>query len=471
MRRAFLQLMAAAPLGLWVGAEASEDEAARVQAIAQEAYVYGLPLVMNYAAMVSYVVDARSPQYKGGFNQLHHEARVYTPQDTAIVTPNSDTPYSLGWMDLRAEPQVLSVPAVDPQRYYSVMLCDSNTFNYGLFGSLTTGHQAGDYLVVGPHWQGQVPAGIRQVFRCGSALSLALVRTGLAGAQDMAAVQALQQGYRLRPLSAYLGRPAPAPAPALDFLPISKDTVQRNFFAYLDFALRLAPPGPEEQGVRQRLASLGIGQAEPDQLGRFKALAARHPQALLQGVQAGVAQVNQAAANGGQRRNGWLYPSLAGGDRAYYNGDWLRRAALAKMGLYGLNASEALYPMARTLADGTPLDGSQQRYRLRFAAGALPPVKAFWSLTMYHGQSQLLVDNPLGRYLINAAMLPSLQRDADGAITLYIQKESPGAALESNWLPAPAGPIFLVMRLFGPEAALNAQTWSIPALQLAPQPT
>src|SRR6266851_9737299 len=122
------------------------------KAIAEEGFIYGLPIVMNYAVMYEYSVDKDSGQYKAPFNQIKNEANVFTYKDTAIVTPNSDTPYSFAWMDLREEPIVLSVPAVDPKRYYSVMLCDGNTYNYGYIGTRATGSEAGDYMVVGPEW-------------------------------------------------------------------------------------------------------------------------------------------------------------------------------------------------------------------------------------------------------------------------------------------------------------------------------
>ena len=133
--------------------------------IAEEGFIYGLPIVMNYAVMYEYSVDKNSGQYKAPFNQIHNEARVFTYKDTAVITPNSDTPYSILWLDLRAEPIVLSVPAVEKARYYSVMLCDGNTFNYGYIGSRATGSDSGDYLVVGPDWQGATPAGIKKVFQ------------------------------------------------------------------------------------------------------------------------------------------------------------------------------------------------------------------------------------------------------------------------------------------------------------------
>lgn len=133
---------------------------AEVRAIAEEGFVYGLPIVMNYAVQYSFTVDRSSRQYKAPFNQIHNEARVFTWEDTAVVTPNSDTPYSMVWLDLRAEPVVLSVPEVDPKRYYSVMLCDGNAFNYGYIGSRATGSKAGHYLVAGPGWKGETPPGI-----------------------------------------------------------------------------------------------------------------------------------------------------------------------------------------------------------------------------------------------------------------------------------------------------------------------
>jgi hypothetical protein len=146
---------------------------AETKAIAEEAFIYGLPIVMNYAVMYEYAVDRDSGQFKAPFNQIKNEARVFTYKDTAIITPNSDTPYSLLWMDLRAEPMVLSVPAVDKSRYYAVMLCDGNTFNYGYIGSRATGSDAGDYMVVGPDWKGGTPAGIKKVFRSSTQFSLA----------------------------------------------------------------------------------------------------------------------------------------------------------------------------------------------------------------------------------------------------------------------------------------------------------
>ena len=147
--------------------------------IAEEGFIYGLPIVMNYAVMYEYAVDKNSGQFKAPFNQISNEARVYTYKDTAVITPNSDTPYSIAWLDLRAEPIVLSVPTVEKDRYYSVMLCDGNTFNYGYIGSRATGSDAGDYMVVGPDWQGATPPGIKKVFRSSTQFSAVAYRTQL----------------------------------------------------------------------------------------------------------------------------------------------------------------------------------------------------------------------------------------------------------------------------------------------------
>ncbi len=160
-----------------------------VRQIAEEGFIYGLPIVMNYAVMYEYAVDRNSGQFKAPFNQIRNEPRVFTYKDTAVVTPNSDTPYSFLWMDLRAEPIVLSVPAVEKGRYYAVQLDDGNTFNYGYIGSRATGNEAGDYMVVGPDWKGETPPGIKKVFRSTTQFSLAGYRTQLFNPADMPNVE------------------------------------------------------------------------------------------------------------------------------------------------------------------------------------------------------------------------------------------------------------------------------------------
>src|SRR5258706_202714 len=177
-------------------AKAEWPNVLEAKAIAEEGFIYGLPIVMNYAVMYEYAVDKNSGQFKAPFNQIKNEARVYTYKDTAVITPNSDTPYSLLWLDLRAEPVVLSVPAVEKTRYYSVMLCDGNTFNYGYIGSRATRSQAGDYMGVGPNWQGATPPGIKKVFQSTTEFSAAAYGTQVFNAADMPNVEKAQAGTR-----------------------------------------------------------------------------------------------------------------------------------------------------------------------------------------------------------------------------------------------------------------------------------
>jgi hypothetical protein len=436
------------------------------KAIAEEGFIYGLPIVMNYAVMYEYSVDKNSGQFKAPFNQINNEARVFTYKDTAVITPNSDTPYSTAWMDLRAEPIVLSVPAVDRSRYYSVMLEDGNTFVYGYIGSRATGSDAGDYMVVGPDWNGSTPSGIKKVFRSTTQFSVAAYRTQLFNPEDMPNVVKVQAGYKVQPLSAYLKQPTTVAAAAIDFPKIDKEMVKTNFFEYLDFALQFAPAGPEEKEIRAKLARIGVGAGKTF---NFKDLPIAHKLEIGLGMKEGEAKIEKYLASELKTVNGWAISSYFG-DRAFFNGNWLVRAAGAKAGIYGNIAEEATYPLTKTLADGEKLDGSKHNYTLTFPAGELPPVNAFWSVTMYDGKSQLLIENPINRYLINAPMLPDMKKNADGSVTLYIQNKSPGAEKESNWLPAPNDLIYLAMRLYWPKTEAPSilppgnGTWKPPAI-------
>jgi hypothetical protein len=447
-------------------AERDMPGSAETKAIAEEGFIYGLPIVTNYAVMYEYAVDKNSGQYKAPFNQIKNEARVYTYKDTAIVTPNSDTPYSILWLDLRAEPMVLSVPEVEKDRYYSVMLEDGNTFIYGYIGSRATGNEAGDYMVVGPNWNGAAPPGVKKVFQSTTEFSLAAYRTQLFGPSDIDNVKKVQAGYKVQPLSAYLGKPAPPAAPEINFPKIDKQMINTKFFEFLDFALQFAPAGPEEKAIRAKLAKIGVG---PGKTFDFPDLSPERKKDIGLGMKDGDAKIDKYLAIEQKVIDGWRMSNLFG-DRAFFNGDWLKRAAGARGGIYGNEAIEATYPFTKTLADAEPLDGSKHSYTLTFAAGQYPPVNAFWSVTMYDGTTQLLIENPINRYLINSPMLPEMKENADGSLTIYIQKDSPGADKESNWLPAPNGPIYLVMRLYWPKTEppsilpVGEGTWKPPSI-------
>lgn len=440
-----------------------------VKAIAEEGFIYGLPLVMAYTANYEFWIDKTSSQYKCPIGQLFNERRVFTYKDTAVVTPNSDTPYSFVCMDLRAEPYVVSVPAVEKERYYSVMLCDLNNFNFGYIGSRATGSEAGDYMIVGPDWKGETAPDIKKVFLATTQFALAVFRTQLFNAEDMPNVVKIQDGYKVQPLSSFRGQTAPPAAPALEWPKANAELAKTNFFEYVDWMLQIAPAGPEEKEIREKLAKIGVG---PGKTFDFKDLSMEHKAAVLLGMKEGEKKVDERIASGGKSVNGWRIGSWFG-NRDYYHGDWLLRAAAAKAGIYGNDSVEAMYPMTRWLPDGEVLDGSKHNYTLTFPAGELPPVNAFWSVTMYDGKTQLLIENPIDRYLINSPMLPEMKKNEDGSLTLYIQKDNPGPDKESNWLPAPNGPIYMVMRLYWPRTEPPSilppgeGTWKPPGVSVA----
>lgn len=435
--------------------------------IAEEGFIYGLPLVMNYAVMQEYAVDKNSGQYKAPFNEIKNLHHVATPEDTAVITPNSDTPYSVLWLDLRAEPMVISVPVTEKDRYYSVQLIDGNTYNYGYIGTRATGTEAGDYLAVGPDWKGATPTGIKKVFRSTTPFTLVVIRTQLFNAADISNVVKIQAGYKAQPLSAFLKQPAPPVAPKINFVPATTAGIKDNFFEYLDAALLFVPETPRDKAIRAKLAKIGVG---PGKTFAFKDLSLEHKAEILVGMKQGDAKVDKWLAGGNKNINGWNVGSFFG-DEAFYNGDWAMRAGSAKGGLYGNDSVEAMYPYTRTDATGELLDGSKHKYTITFAPGQLPPVNAFWSVTMYDGKSQLLVKNPINRYLINSPMLSAMKKDADGSLTLYIQKDSPGADKEANWLPAPNDKIYLVMRLYWPKPTppsilpAGQGTWQPPGIK------
>ncbi|KQU90505.1 cell envelope protein [Ensifer sp. Root31] len=437
--------------------------------IAEEGFIYGLPLVMIYAVMQEFAVDKNSGQFKAPFNEINNMHHVASPADTAVITPNSDTPYSFIWLDLRAEPMVVSVPVIEKDRYYSVQLIDCNTYNYGYIGTRATGTEPGDYLVVGPDWKGETPSGIKKVFQSTTPFTLALIRTQLFNPDDMPNVENIQAGYKAQPLSGFLKTPAPPAAATIEFLPATTAGIKDNFFQYLDAALQFVPETARDKEIRAKLARIGIG---PGKTFDFKELSLEHKAEILVAMKQGNDKVDKWLASGNKDINGWNVGSFFG-DEAFYNGDWVMRAGAAKGGLLGNDAVEAMYPYTRTDAAGAPLDGSKHNYTLTFPAGQLPPVNAFWSVTMYDGKSQLLVKNPINRYLINSPMLPEMKKDADGSLTLYLQKDSPGADKESNWLPAPDDKIYLVMRLYWPKTEAPSilpageGTWQPPGITVA----
>ncbi len=166
------------------------------QQIAKEAYIYGNPMVDNYRIVYAYFMDTEGPEYKAPFNTLKNIPRVYTPEDKAVQSPNSDTPYSMLGMDLRTEPMVLTVPKIEKNRYFSIQLVDAYTANFDYIGSRTTGNDGGTFLVAGPRWNGEIPEGVEKVFRAETEFALAIYRTQLFDPADLDNVKKIQAGYR-----------------------------------------------------------------------------------------------------------------------------------------------------------------------------------------------------------------------------------------------------------------------------------
>lgn len=431
--------------------------------IAQQAYIYSLPMIAGYKAIYGVAVDSTAPSYRGPINQIHSDHRVFTWKDSIIVTPNSDTPYSMLVMDLRAEPFVICVPAVERSRYYSVQLIDLNTFNVGYIGSRATGNTAGCYMVAGPGWKGDTPAGVAKLFPLETQLALAIFRTQLFGASDMPNVVKVQAGYRGQPLSAYLKQPAPPAPPKIDFPVFTDSAFKTEFIRYENFLLQFIPVDSAEKEMREKFTQIGMTPGAPFE---FAKLSDPQKAAMALALKEGYGAIEDRVKVIGKNENGWSV-GTAFGDRAFYKGDYTLRAAAAIAGLYGNDADEALYPFTRTDSTGQPLDASQHDYTITFPAGQMPPVNAFWSVTMYDGKTQLLVRNPIDRYLINSPMLPAMKKNKDGSLTIYIQAKSPGKDREANWLPAPNGPIYLVMRLYWPKDAALSGQWTPPGVKIA----
>jgi hypothetical protein len=431
------------------------------RAIAKEAYIYGFPMVDGYRIQNAYFIDTASHDYKAPYNQIASFARVFTPDDTVVQTPNSDTPYSFAGLDLRVEPVVLTVPPVDKPRYFSVQLIDLYTYNFDYIGSRATGSDGGSFLVVGPGWTGQKPEGVKKIIRAETHLALAIYRTQLFNPKDLDNVKKIQAGYKVQTLSAFLGQPAPTAATSSGFikpLTTEQEKTSLEFFNQLNFILGFCPTVPSEAELMKRFATIGVGAGKTIDVSK---LAPELKQALQDGIADAWAAFQEFRKN--EFATGKVTSNDVFGSRAAMKNNYAYRMAAAVLGIYGNSAQEAMYPAYTVDSKGKPLDGAH-RYTIHFAKSELPPVNAFWSLTMYQLPSSLLVANSINRYLLNSPMLPQFTRGADGGLTLYFQNTSPGADKESNWLPAPSGPFAVYMRLYWPKPEALDGRWKRPLM-------
>jgi hypothetical protein len=459
LTKIFLFVFCFLSFNVFAQTQSQPSAAEEARQIAKEAYIYGFPVVDNYRILYAYNVDKTNPEYKGTFNQIANNARVLTPEDKTLQTPNSDTPYSLLTLDLRAEPVVVTIPPIEKGRYFSVQMIDLFTHNFDYFGTRTTGNEGGNFIIAGPGWIGIVPKGIKKVAHSETQIALLIFRTQLFNSADLQNVKTIQAGYKVQPLSKFMGKPAPSTAPPIDFTkpltPADERTVL-EFFNILSFALQFCPTHSSEVELRNRFAKIGIEAGKPfDATG----LSAEMKQALKDGMQDGQKEIDNARASSANANN--LF-----GTRESLKNNYLNRAVGAQMGIYGNSKEEAVYLVYDKDADGTALNGSKSRYTLRFEPNKLPPANAFWSLTMYNLPDSLLVANPMNRYLINSPMLQNLKKDQDGGITLYIQKDPPEKGFESNWLPSPGGPFIMILRLYYPKSDAYNGNWKQPAVQV-----
>lgn len=440
--------ISALALGASLGtAHAATVDQSQARALAQEAYVFAYATVEHDKVLSA--IAAKLP-----FNRLYSEPRLLGPQDNKVVSPNNDTFYSRALLDLRGEPQVLDVPAVQG-RYYSFQLVDMRTDNLDYIGTRATGNQAGRYLIAGPDWQGAVPGGFNGVIRSPSRLVFLLGRTEVKGEADQKDAAKVLMGYALQPLSNVISGTSPEASPALQ-LPAYQDTKQGPAEALFNSFNALAPLhqwNASEQQKLARFAAIGVKSGAafnpPAELG----------EAIAEGAEAGREQVRAASSQVSVEQQGWFRSPTNVGK---FGDDDLTRAAVAWRYIYANDAVEAVYPMALHDVQGQVLDGHNS-YRLHFPAGQLPPVNAFWSLTLYDGKTQLLAANPIQRYALGDRS-PDLRYDADGGLTLILQASAPVAAQQANWLPTPEGPFNLLLRLYLPKAGALDGSYRLPVI-------
>jgi hypothetical protein len=327
---------------------------------------------------------------------------------------------------------------IEKERYYSLQFIDMYTFNFAYVGSRATGNDGGSYLLAGPNWKGETPSGIKSVIRAETEFAFVLYRTQLFNPTDIDNVQKIQAGYKVQTLAQFLGQPAPEASSAIDFMKPLSPAEERNspeFFNILNFVLGFCPPNPAETEIMARFAELGVG---PRGTFDSRTLTPEMRKAITEGMTDAWATFKEFKET--QLDTGNRTSADAFGAREFINGRYLDRMSGAVLGIYGNSKAEAIYPAYFVDDAKRPLSGAND-YQLRFAPDQLPPVNAFWSLTLYELPSSLLSANPLNRYLINSPMLPSLNRDPDGGVTLYLQHASPGTGKEANWLPSPSGPV------------------------------
>jgi hypothetical protein len=431
-----------------------------VEKIAKEAYIFGYPLVlMDVTRQVSTACPKAGPMC-APMNQFANIPAFPDPTFTEVVSPNADTLYSIAWLDLSKGPIVLSVPDTKG-RYYLMPMLDAWTNVFASPGARTTGTGKGDFAIVGPGFKGKLPAGLKKI-ESPTNLVWIIGRTQTNGKADYEAVHAIQKEYKLAPLSAW-GKPYTPPAKVPVDSKVSKEPPvmqvekmdAQEFFGRLNALMQANPPAAADAKAMQKFAAIGIAPGKKFSLEEFDP-AARS--ALEKGLKEAHQEiVAEARKPRGKVANGWVLNY----DLGSYGTKYLYRAAIAWVGLGANLPEDAIYPMTRVDGEGKPLTG-KNKYVMHFTKDQIPPVKAFWSLTLYNDK-QFFVENPLNRYAIGDR--DKLKFNPDGSLDLYIQHESPGKEKESNWLPSPKDSFNLILRLYWPKKSVLDGIWAPPPVK------
>jgi hypothetical protein len=429
--------------------------------IAATAYLYFYPLIlMELTRLQATNIEAGKEIGKGPMNAFHH-VPAYPPADfKVVVRTNFDTLYSSGWVDLTHEPVVVSVPDTSG-RYYLLPMLDMWTDVFASPGWRTTGTQAENFVVVPPGWTGSLPPDLTRI-DAPTPIVWIIGRTKTDGPADYDAVHQIQSGYKLTPLSQWGKTPTPPVAkidPSVDMKTPPKTQIDTmpgdKYFALAAELLKVYPPHITDQPMIAQLKKVGF---EPGKSLQFSNLPPSVQQAMKQASSQAQQLMLAAMPRMASIINGWLMNISTMG---VYGDYYLKRAIVAQQGLGANVPEDAIYPMNLADADGKPLNGAN-RYTLHFDAASMPPVQAFWSVTLYDSDG-FQVPNALNRFALSSWM--PLKKNADGSIDLYFQHESPGKDLESNWLPAPSGDFNLCMRLYAPASAVINGEWNPPPVK------
>jgi len=425
-----------------------------LRTITEKAFIYAYPMIENYKTMYKVAVDKSSELYAAPFNMIHHNEGLSTPDDSWVTTPNSDTIYSRAWLDLRAEPVILTIPEIEQDRYYTFQLTDFHTNNFGYLGTRTTGNDGGVFMIAGPNWNGKVPDDVEQTHQSETDFVIILGRTQVKHQYDVQNALDIMKKYDLKTLSEYLGERQPETTPVIDFIPWdAQKAYSSEFVNYLNLILTWSNIHHSEKQLYEEFAKIGI---IPGKTVEFD-----ESQKIIMDKSTGLA-FDTVRKNILEQKfeNGWFVPQFFG-DREFHGTNFLNRSTGALYGLYGNTIEEALYIGGLVDAEKNILDGSKSNYIIKFSEE--PPVGAFWSVTMYHQENRLLVENSIDRWIVNS--LTGLEKNEDGSFVIYVQYEPPSEDKQSNWLPAPDGAIYMVHRLYLPDQTIIDGTWEPPVIE------